>query len=161
MLGRRDAQFFQHFVDMPGAMPVAMKTATTREEECCTAAAVEFLGMPGQVTERDPGMTVAIGDRQNACWAVDRSIRALIGERQQPSVALDETSRVASIGFDLLSRSACLEGAEQSNQLMSREAGGIDPGSSRAIQFDIGNAVFQVDRSHTRMVPISRANDIP
>jgi len=161
VLGGRHAEFFQHFVNMSGAMPVAMKTATTREEECRTAAAVEFLGMPGKVTERDPRMAVAIGDRQNACWAVDRSIRGLIGERQQPSVARHEIGRMAPIGFDLLSRSACIKWAEQRDQCVSREARGIDLASSLAAEFDIGDAVFEFDRRHCPILPMSSGHDIP
>ena len=144
---RRRAQFRDDILDMPRAVPEAMKTPAFAEQERCAALAIKFFRMRRQIAKSDPRMAIRI--RKRSCRAPDLQV-ALFAEYQQPRVMLCELVAAACVGRNLFTGE--IQGSKQGDKLVSGKACGIDRVARRAVELNIGNAEREVGPSRAATI---------
>lgn len=105
----------KNLLDVPSALPIAMKAASTREKKGRAAASVYFLRAVGEVTESDPGVPVTVRDRHRASCTIHRQVIGAVREREQPRVRIHQLGRAAAISRDFLGGRSRIYRAEEND----------------------------------------------
>ena len=126
MFKRRGAKLGEHFIDMPGSVPITVQVPPSREEEGRTALAVHLFGMMGEITKCVPGMTFGVRNRKNSAAPIYRQITTRLSKCEQPRIAADEVRGVGHVSTHLSACSFSIERTEKNDQIVAGKARWID-----------------------------------
>ena len=129
---------------MPGSVPVPLKVAPSREQKRRAAASIEFFGMSGKITKRDPGTATSIRNGEGSHRTIDNGF-PIARKREQPRVAFNEVRIVRPIGGKFLCGAIRVCRTEQNNQLVARKARRVDPQTRRGADFDVRDSKPELD----------------